>query len=201
MTKTTLFLSLFALAACTGDDPDPMETGNPQETGMPQEETGTPEDPFVFATDPATAYARVDRMGMPAINTAVITSKDLYNAADPTDDANGDFVAEITTNVTALHDALDDDLTGASLTPCAPMDCVTQAAPLVVPDHLTIDPSGAAAFPNGRGLPDPVMDVTLAVVLLDLGTHPVDVLATLPLNPPANDLPFGSGFPYLANAH
>ena len=35
-------------------------------------------------------YTRVDRMGMPAIATAVIASKDAYNNADPGDDAGGD---------------------------------------------------------------------------------------------------------------
>ena len=67
---------------------------------------------YLFADDDFDTYTRVDRIGMPAINTAVITSKDAYNQADPVDDAAGDFVAEITTNVTALHTALDDDLAG-----------------------------------------------------------------------------------------
>jgi hypothetical protein len=142
-------------------------------------------------------------MGMPAIATAVISSanKDAYNYADPSDDAMGDFVADIVANVEALHGALDDDLAAAGLTPCATGDCVSQAAPLVVPDVLRIDPAQPAGFPNGRRLPDPVIDVTLAVVLLDLGTHSAGTLAGLPLNPPANDLAFSGGFPYLASPH
>ncbi|MEL6761198.1 MAG: DUF4331 family protein, partial [Myxococcota bacterium] len=147
---------------------------------------------FAFRTDPEDAYTVVDRMGMPAINTAVITSKDDYNAATPIDDANGDFVAEITANVDALHQALDDDLTGAGLTPCSTADCVAAAAPLVVPDTLSIDRTNPPGFPNGRLLPDPVVDVTLALVLLDLGSADgcggdactVTTLADLPLNPP-----------------
>lgn len=160
-------------------------------------------DDFVFATESPSAYARVDRMGMPAIATAVISSgnKDAYNAADPTDDANGDFVTDIVANVTGLHAALDDDLTGAGLTPCAGGDCVDQAAPLVVPDVLRIDPSQPAGFPNGRRLADPVIDVTLAVVLFDLGVYSATTLASLPLNPPANDVAFQTGFPYLAPAN
>ncbi|MEO0600566.1 MAG: DUF4331 family protein, partial [Myxococcota bacterium] len=145
MTKHTIFLAVLALGACTDDDkptdPTPVDTDAPEDTGT------APPDGFVFDDDAPSAYTRVDRMGMPAINTAVITSKDAYNAADPTDDAAGDFVAEITANVTGLHDALDDDLTGLLLTPCAPADCVAQAAPLVVPDHLTIDPSAGPGFP------------------------------------------------------
>ncbi len=160
---------------------------------------------FLFATDPLSAYTRVDRIGMPAIATAVISSgnKDAYNAADPSDDANGDFASDITANVTGLHAALDDDLTGAGLVPCAPGDCVAQAAPLVIPDTLMIDSAAAAGFPNGRTLADPVIDVTLAVVLLDLGAAGQDatILAGLPLNPAANDVPFLGAFPYLAAPH
>lgn len=199
MSKWIWFTALIGLAACAGDDTEPVPpTGD---TGEAPPDTGLPIDDFAFADDPATAYVRVDRMGMPAINTAVITSKDAYNAADPTDDASGTFVTEITDNLTALHAGVDASLMSLSLTPCAVSDCVAQAAPLVVPDHLTIDPSAPAGFPNGRTLPDPVMDVTLAVVLLDLNVHAVDLLASLPLNPPANDKAFEGGFPYLATPH
>ena len=52
-----------------------------------------------------------------------------------------------------------------------------------------------------ESLQDPVIDVTLAVILLDLTVHPADTLSGVPLNPPANDVPFGSDFPYLAPAH
>lgn len=166
-------------------------------------------DEYIFDDAPASSYNRVDRAAMPAVATAVITSKDDYNAADPADDAAGDFVGEITANVTALHTALDDDLSGASLAPCAATDCVAQAAPFVVPDTLKLDTSTAAGFPNGRTLGDPVMDVTLALVLLDLsgsgtcgaGTCAVTTFVDIPLNPTANDVAFGSSFPFLAAPH
>ncbi len=70
----------------------------------------------------------------------------------------------------------------------------------VVPDVLAIDPSQPAGFPNGRLLPDPVIDVTLALLFLDVdasGQSPA-TFAQLPLNPPSNDVPFRSGFPFLA---
>ncbi len=169
--------------------------------------------PFSFSSTPASSYTRVDRMGMPAIATAVITSKDDYNKADPTEDAKLTFANEIVTNVNGFHTALDDDLTNAGLVPCNvdPNDpfnantskCITQAAPLVVPDIITIDTTTAAGFPNGRKLADPVMDVTLALVLLDLSAQgqSVTTLADLPLNPSANDKPFLANFPYLAPQH
>jgi hypothetical protein len=159
--------------------------------------------PFAFQTDAPSAYTRVDRMGMPAINTAVITSKDAYNADDPTDDAAATYVPEITANLTAIHAALDDDLATLLKVPCTVADCVDQAAPLVVPDTIAINTANAAGFPNGRKLSDPVIDVTLAVVLLDLTVtgQTVTTFAELPLNPPANDVAFGTTFPYLAPAH
>jgi hypothetical protein len=158
---------------------------------------------FNFASETPEQYTRADRTGMPAVATAVIMSKDMYNQADPADDVAGTFVPEITDIVTALHDALDDDLMGLGLVPCAPDACLMQAAPLVVPDTLKIDPSMPAGFPNGRTLPDPVIDVTLAVVLLDLSAagQTATTLAEVPVNPPANDVAFTSEFPYLAAPH
>lgn len=71
-------------------------------------------------------------------------------------------------------------------------------AQAVVPDTLTLDLSAASGFPNGRRLPDPVIDVTLAVIFLDLSVNGPGTLAGLPLNPPANDVAFRNTFPYLA---
>lgn len=160
---------------------------------------------FAFRADAPSTYARIDRMGMPAVNTVLISSKDPYNAADPSDDVSGTFVSEIVNSLNGLHGALDDDLTNAGLTPCtAPGDgtgtCVAQGAPLIVPDSINVATAQPSGFPNGRRLPDPVIDLTLAVILLDLSTHGVTTLADLPLNPPANDVPFQSSFPYLAPA-
>lgn len=200
-------------AAGTGDGDGGGSTGDPMATGGDETmgpadgstggSTGEPMDGFDFDDTPPDQLTQVDRMGMPAINTAVISSKDKYNQADPATDAAGDFVDEIVANVDGLHMALDDDLTGLMLTPCATMDCVGQAAPLVVPDVIGIDPTMPAGFPNGRLPADPVIDVTLALVLLDLTVKGQDVglFAGLPLNPPANDVPFEADFPYLAPAH
>ncbi len=71
-------------------------------------------------------------------------------------------------------------------------------AQAVVPDTLTLDLSGTSGFPNGRRLTDPVIDVTLAVIFLDLSVNGPGTLAGLPLNPPANDVAFRDTFPYLA---
>ena len=173
---------------------------------------------FTFRTDLPSAYTRVDRAGMPAVSTALIGSanKNAYNDGDPTNDVSGTapgrWAGEMIGTIGGLRDALDTALDDAGLTSCADgATCATQNLPagvpifggqpvytLVIPDVLTVDTSLARAFPNGRGLADPVMDVVLNVLLLDLSMHAVDTLATLPLNPPANDVAFSDTFPYLA---
>jgi hypothetical protein len=200
--RTTLFALIGAtllFAGCTKETDD--TSGDTEETGA--EDTNTDDtgevDAYVFATDDPSAYTRVDRAGFPAVNTALISSKDAYNAADPADDIAGTFVGEIVASLEFLHGALDDDLAAAGLTPCAVMDCVAAGGPLIVPDTLTLDVTQPTGFPNGRGLDAPVIDVTLAVLLLDLTVHsPTDLVG---LNPTANDVPFDDAFPYLAAPH
>lgn len=159
-----------------------------------------PEDTYMFAAEEASAYSRVDRHAMPAVNVVLVADKDGYNMAGPGDTA--DFVPEIQATVDALHMALDDDITGAGLIPCATDVCIGQAAPFVVPDTLKIDTSMPAGFPNGRQLTDPVVDVTLALLLLDLsmGGQTATSLVGV-LNPDANDVAFGTAFPYVAPRH
>ena len=183
-----------------------------------------------FRTTPSAMYTRVDRMGMPAVSTALIPSarKNAYNDANPQDDADLDFVGDLAGSLTALHTALDDDLAGLSLDQCSmtndvlgvPVipgttlpECFGQevapgvtVASLVLPDTLQIDPDNDPGFPNGRMLADPVIDVTLAIILLDLdgtcgaGMCSPATLAGVPVNPPENDETEGvflTEFPYL----
>ena len=90
-----------------------------------------------------------------------------------------------------------------------PTPCLDQEIPgtggitvagAVIPDTLTVDYTAASGFPNGRALADPVIDVTLAIIFLDLSTNGPATLAGLPLNPPENDLDFRDNFPFLAPA-
>lgn len=162
-------------------------------------EDDPPVDAYVFAEEDASAYTQVDRHGMPAVNAALIMDKEAYNMGDPGLDAASEYVDEITASLDALHMALDDDLVALGLTPCTTMNCVQQAGPFVVPDTLKVDVSMPSGFPNGRRLTDPVMDVTLALILLDLNVEGQTVTSLVgALNPTANDKPFGTAFPYVA---
>jgi hypothetical protein len=71
-------------------------------------------------------------------------------------------------------------------------------ANLVVPDVLRLDLTQPAGFPNGRQYLDPVVDVTLAVALLDLRVHSPNTFASIPLNPNGVDQPLPATFPFLA---
>ena len=76
---------------------------------------------FNFRTDPPSAYVQVDRMGMPAVATAVIGSsqKNNYNDDSPSVDATRKYVNEITSTLTGLTNALADDFAARNITVCA----------------------------------------------------------------------------------
>lgn len=69
---------------------------------------------------------------------------------------------------------------------------------ILIPDQLELDLSQPAGFPNGRDLDDPVIDLALAVLFLDLTVHPATTLVGLPLNPNVFDQPLRATFPFYA---
>jgi hypothetical protein len=117
---------------------------------------------------------QVDRMGRPAINTALIPSgmKDAFNSASPADDP-ANFSDEVEASITSLSNASN----AAALTP------------VLLPDILTFDTSNPGGFLNGRRLADDVIDAELN--LLSAGAVTTDGVS-------ANDVPFLNVFPYLA---
>ncbi|MEM9491957.1 MAG: hypothetical protein AAGC55_22620 [Myxococcota bacterium] len=202
---------LVALAAACGDDGDDGDTNT----------DGGDTDAFVFRSDPPSAYQRGDRFGMPFIGTFYIIDKDGYNADSPADDVTpvdgqSKWTGELITSMNVFNGALFDDLQALSLASCADFSsgspdsspCLSQeiipgstVADLIIPDTMTIDTTQSSVFPNGRHPDVPVTDRALAMAIVDLDAHGLDALASIPLNPTANDVEFLADFPYLAQPH
>jgi hypothetical protein len=130
VTLAVLFLDLKTESAATlANLPlDPSSTGVPEPSTFPYLSPATGGAPapgagsgFVFRTDPATAYTRVDRMGMPAVSTALIAtaSKSAYNDDNPAVDATGKWVPTITADLTTLTTELIGQFRSLGLKPCA----------------------------------------------------------------------------------
>lgn len=133
----------------------------------------------------------VDRMGVPAVNVALIpfARKDEYNSGTPEDDANGRFAADIVATLRAL--GTDDTNIG-----------ILAEVAVVHGDYLRLNlniantgPGGGnnsgAGFPNGRRLGDDTIDTLLFFIL---NQRP------LPDNVNANDVPLQDTFPFFAKA-
>ncbi len=207
-TSATQTTTMGTTVADSSSSEGPLDTGSSS--------SGGGDDGFVFAEDPYDAYMQIDRHAAVEAGTAGIAGpeglgfnrgsdisiRDAYNMSNPAEDAAGMWLDEIVASVTFFHGALDDDITGLGLTPATLDQTVAQAGPVIVPDTIKYDPSQPTGYPNGRALTDPVVDITLAAVLLELGPdQPLTLFADLPLNPPANDVPFKDEFPYLADPH
>ncbi|HZK82051.1 MAG TPA: DUF4331 family protein, partial [Humisphaera sp.] len=110
------------------------------------------------------AFKQVDRMGNPAVNTALIpfAKKSLYNASSPVDDAKGKFAPDIEATLTSLG------------TDAAHIGILASVA-VTKGDYLRLDltqpntgPNGGtnteARYPNGRRLADDTIDIILTLV-------------------------------------
>jgi hypothetical protein len=119
---------------------------------------------------------QVDRMGRPAINTALIPSgmKDAFNQGLPANDT-ANFGDEVLASLLNLN--------GGNATHAS------QAAGLLLPDLITFDTSNSGGFLNGRRLQDDVIDTVLSAV--SNGGVTTDMVSS-------NDAAFPGVFPYLA---
>lgn len=120
----------------------------------------------------ATGYVRVDRMGMPAVATALIgpglasaaagaTAKDDYNDSDPTGDASFTSGIPLLTAIGAYHQLLDAQLRTAHLTPCS----VTTSFP--VPGAPAPVPACGVQHYDGTDLTDPAGLTVASLILPD----------------------------------
>ena len=127
---------------------------------------------------------QVDRMGLPALNTAFVSAsatKNAYNLGTPaTDEAN--FLGIFTQVIMARYGLTETQASGL--------------ANFVLPDMLPL--GNLSGFPNGRRLPDDVIDIELGLIF---GVFGPAVPALQSDNVNANDRAFSSSFPYLAAPH
>jgi hypothetical protein len=141
---------------------------------------------------------QIDRMAVPGVNTALISSanKDDFNQGDPSTDV-ANFQTEISGNITAVR-AYADQVLGGAGTQDSPGLTPAQVTGIVCPDIVSIDFSAAVQFPNGRQLPDDVIDPVLGLVL-NRG-NPLGGGGGIP-DGIANDSTFTGTFPYLSAAN
>ena len=141
----------------------------------------------------ATPLRTVDRMGIPAVNVALIpfARKDEYNSGTPQEDAAGRFADSIVGTLTALGTNMANIGILASV-------AVTNG------DFVRLDygiansgPGGGdnpgAAFPNGRRLRDDTVDILLSFIT-NQAMPPVSDNANV------NDVTLQNEFPFFANA-
>ena len=145
--------------------------------------------------DPADSgdFAPIDRMGVPAINTALIpfARKNEYNRAMPEDDAAGKFAGDIVGTLSALgtdaaHIAI---LAGVAVTKGDMLRLDTAK----LNSGLQGGTNSGAGFPNGRRPTDDVIDTILYLVTNEGLTTGDQVNA--------NDVSFRDTFPFLAPSH
>lgn len=135
-----------------------------------------------YDTSGAKTYVQFDRMGLPAINTVLISSehKNAFNVTPPSLDTTL-FRTEALEHILALNgnDKADAD----------------NSISVLLPDVLTLDVTNKAGFNaalNGRRPEDDVIDKELTI--LTKGAIPSD-------GANANDVPFLPDFPFFAPPH
>jgi cell division septation protein DedD len=168
-------------------------------------------------------FVQVSRLGNPLVNEVVVPvgAKNLFNASQPKDDkqfAPGVLDPEVPKLINSIYKipaptAPRDDLVAVFLTGVKGLNMppsVTASEelrlnmsipPTASPNRLGVVGGDKAGFPNGRRLTDDVVDIALQAVegVLRPG-HPaaVDKLGD---GVNANDVAFGTSFPYLALPH
>lgn len=182
----------------SGDNPtDPPTTGSSESSDDGTDTDTLPE--FQFDDSPPDLYAQVDRMGVPAVNAALVLS-DAYNEGSPEHDMQTPYEEQMRAGLLNLHSGFDPELKGTVVL-CELDVCMQQVTDLAVPDALRLDLTEYAGFPNGRIPNDPVMDMMFGVALLDLSVEEQDLYTLVGLGPTSNDMPFSKLFPYFPEGH
>ncbi len=140
-------------------------------------------------------YTQVDRMGIPAVNTALIpaANKEAFNQGAPASDV-ANWLAPAKQTIGALRRAVN-GVEGFPAEDAPGLDSAAVAGALI-PDIVTINFTQPVQFPNGRRLQDDVIDAALGLVL-NRG-NPLGGGPGVPDGIAANDHAFSSTFPYEA---
>jgi hypothetical protein len=175
---------------------------------------------------PRGRFVQVSRLGSPLVNEVVLPAnlKDAFNALTPDKDHTIMAAVDRVTNpevpklieslyklpapATPREDLVAAFLTGIKglnqppkVTPAEELRLNTTIAPSSSPNRLGVLAKDTAGFPNGRRLTDDVVDIELQALEGAVRTGKlVDALAAGD-GVDANDLAFGSSFPYLALPH
>jgi hypothetical protein len=150
------------------------------------------DDPERFEPNPD-GLRQVDRMGNPAVNTALIPGplKDAFNFAEPKNDPK-DFAGAIVNQIKTLDQKFCPNLPPACTTP---NPFIPLLASVAVPDVLRFASNLPDGYPNGRQLTDPTTDILISLILQVVdgagnpaftdGTQPKPTCPSFPfLNPP-----------------
>ncbi len=176
--------------------------------------------------EPTGDFVQVSRLGMPLVNEVVVPAslKDAFNSLSPDKDATVMPVVdrvndpEVPKLIEAIYKlpapaAPRDDifaifLTGVEglnkppkVTPSEQMRLNTKIAPAANPSRLGVLAKDTAGFPNGRRLADDVIDIELQALEGAVRTGKIVEALAKGDGVDANDLEFGSRFPYLALPH
>ena len=123
-----------------------------------------PDDPEHFEKHPE-GLRQVDRMGNPAVNTALIPAalKDSFNFGQPEDDPK-DFAGVILNQILTLDKKFGTcPPTATSAASCNPN--VPLLASVAVPDVLRFASNVPDGYPNGRQLADRTTDILISLIL------------------------------------
>jgi hypothetical protein len=142
-------------------------------------------------------YDQADQIARPAINTVFISpaDKDKFNGATPSQMAAA-FGSEMKGNLLALNPGYTTNLLGLT---------ADQFIGVLSTDVLNASTTGKTTFYDGtnvltgRALGDDVIDVELTLLFGGSDGHANPGLTSDHVN--GNDVPFLTGFPYLANPH
>ncbi len=132
---------------------------------------------------------QVDRMGIPAVNTAFVRPNRFIGNAPPGQDLKKAFNESLPVNDRATWG---NEVRNALAAFGRDANTAAAIANVVLPDVLTFDVTNAGGFLNGRRLADDVIDIELN--LITGGAIPTDSI-------PLNDKQFRNLFPYVAAPH